>query len=421
MGGFGARQFPPPQDKPWWRHLLWIVPIAIVIGVALFLLRPDRTRPQPQRVEQPQPITQPPLTNLPPRTVDTNQLPQVRIDPGQVLTNTNGAAQWREIGRSFPATNNAATPTNISQFPLRRIDWGPPTGRTPTEAATEQTPKNSFELQLALDQRGFSPGNIDGLAGGQTTAALRAFQAAQKLPITGVNDTATRAKLSFFAPAWATYTITTNDLARLLPLGTTWTEKSQQPRIDYETLLELVAERHHTSQRLLQQENPGVDWARLTPGTAVKVPNLAAPTFGGRAAQIRIRLSENTLQVFDETGQMLLHFPCSIATRVERRPVGDLKVATVAPNPDYAFDPANFPTSPEALRNSGKLMLKPGPNNPVGVAWIGLDRPGYGIHGTPDPDKVGRTTSLGCFRLANWNAERLLPLVRAGTPVVVEQ
>jgi lipoprotein-anchoring transpeptidase ErfK/SrfK len=56
----------------------------------------------------------------------------------------------------------------------------------------------------------------------------------------------------------------------------------------------------------------------------------------------------------------------------------------------------------------------------VGVAWISLDRPGYGIHGTPQPEKVGRTESHGCFRLANWNAEYLLKIVWAGMPVYVE-
>jgi lipoprotein-anchoring transpeptidase ErfK/SrfK len=99
--------------------------------------------------------------------------------------------------------------------------------------------------------------------------------------------------------------------------------------------------------------------------------------------------------------------------------VGELHVAVIVPNPNYSFDPEIFPESAEARELGRKLILPPGPNNPVGTVWIGLDRPGYGIHGSPRPEEVGRTQSHGCFRLANWNAEYLLQLVRVGTPVFV--
>ena len=123
---------------------------------------------------------------------------------------------------------------------------------------------------------------------------------------------------------------------------------------------------------------------------------------------------------FDAQTNLLAHFPCSIAARVEKRPAGELHVSAVAPNPDYTFNPEVFPESPEAQQLKTKLVLPPGPNNPVGTAWISLDKPGYGMHGTPSPEQVGRTESHGCFRLANWNAEHLLKLVAVGTPVFVE-
>ena len=144
------------------------------------------------------------------------------------------------------------------------------------------------------------------------------------------------------------------------------------------------------------------------------------PTPGAKAAFATISLGGKVLEAFDANTNLLAHFPCSIAQRVEKRPVGELHVAAIAPNPNYTFDPDVFPESAEARQLKTKLILPPGPNNPVGVAWISLDKPGYGMHGTPSPEQVGRTESHGCFRLANWNAEYLIKLVWVGMPVYVE-
>jgi lipoprotein-anchoring transpeptidase ErfK/SrfK len=133
-----------------------------------------------------------------------------------------------------------------------------------------------------------------------------------------------------------------------------------------------------------------------------------------------VRLGEKMLDAFDRNTNLLAHFPCSIARQVEKRPVGRLEVETIALNPNYKFSPEIFPESEEARQLKRPLMIPQGPNNPVGTAWIGLNRPGYGIHGTPRPEEVGRTESHGCFRLANWNAEYLAQLVEIGTPVIIE-
>ena len=284
----------------------------------------------------------------------------------------------------------------------------------------EADPDIDLRLQVALARAGFSPGPIDGITGGQTRSALRAFQKAQDLRPTGGLDAATRARLFAETPLYTFYTVTTNDLLRLRPLGRTWLAKSRQDRLDYENVLELVAEKSQSDEDLLWRLNPDVNWNRVTAGTILKLPNVTFTPPAKRAATVRIYLRDRVLQVFDEEKRIIAHFPCSIGQRVDKRPVGSLSVAAIAPEPNYTFDPAIFTESPEAQQIGRKLILQPGPNNPVGTVWIGLDRPGYGIHGTPQPEKVGRTESHGCFRLANWNAEYLLKLAWVGMPVAVE-
>jgi lipoprotein-anchoring transpeptidase ErfK/SrfK len=299
--------------------------------------------------------------------------------------------------------------------------------RTPPLVLTRQSPgdfprpvHDVLEAQIALARRAISPGSIDSALGSQTREAIAVFQALQNLPGTGRLDTNTCAQLTLDAPLLTGYTVTTNDLARLQPIGKTWLAKSEQTALDFETELELVAEKSHSNPKLVQLLNPGVNWANVAPGTVLKIPDVNYPTPTDKAAFVIIHLDENFLEAFGSETNLLAHFPCSIAARVEKRPVGELHVVVMAPNPNYTVDPELFPESPELKTIGHKLILPPGPNNPVGVAWIGLDKTGYGIHGTPIPEQIGRTESHGCFRLANWDAEYLMQLAWTGMPVLVE-
>lgn len=277
-----------------------------------------------------------------------------------------------------------------------------------------------LEAQIALARQGISSGSLDGVLGSQTRAALRVFQRREGLPETGLLDADTRAALRIESPPLVSCAITAGDLARLQPLSPTWLGKSQQSALDYETILELVAEQSQASPNLIRRLNPGVDWANVAPGLEVTVPAVAGPEVVAKAAFAVITLEAKTLQAFDSDSNLVAHFPCSIAARVEKRPLGELRVVAIAENPNYTFNPEVFPESPEARELGRKLILPPGPNNPVGVAWVSLNRPGYGIHGTPSPEQVGRTESHGCFRLANWNAKHFLKLAWVGMPVYVE-
>lgn len=282
-------------------------------------------------------------------------------------------------------------------------------------------PLTLLDTQIALDRMGISAGSLDGVPGSQTRRAVRAFQTREGLPATGELDDATRSRLALTAPSLGNFRVESADLARLRPLASSWFGKSEQGPLDYETLLELVAERSHAHPSLIKKLNGGWDGITTPAGSVLTVPMTERAAPRAKASYLLIRLAERTLQAFDANQQLLAHFPCSIAARVDKRPAGELQVVVVVPNPDYTFNPELFPESPEARQLKTKLKLAPGPNNPVGTAWIGLNLPGYGIHGTPKPEDVGRTESHGCFRLANWNAEYLLQLVTVGTPVKVEQ
>ena len=338
-----------------------------------------------------------------------------------------------------PATNRPAAPTQPVRQPTNNsiVIPPPPSNQvvTPAQAATNQVvrketaqsadtfPRPSrtmLEAQIALARRGISSGSIDGVPGSQTRAALLAFQQQHGLVASLQLDEPTRAALTLDSAPLTDYMITSNNLARLQPVSKTWLGKSQQTALDYESLLELVAEAGHASPGLIRRLNPGIDWTQVRAETVVQLPAVEYPMRAVKAAFAVISLGEKKLQAFDANTNLLTHFPCSIAARVEKRPAGELHVTAIAENPNYTFNPEVFPESAEARELGRKLILPPGPNNPVGTAWISLDLPGYGIHGTPSPEQVGRTESHGCFRLANWNASYLVKLVWVGMPVYVE-
>lgn len=388
------------------RGFLWLLTLAGFAIVAGWIWwQVSETRPPAQRAE-PAPVSVAAQIVIQPKTTQAVVQPKSVQDEVPLKQETVSAQP-----QLSPPVSPAPVPPVIPQ----------PRPESLSAAAFPRPAQSVFEAQIALARQGISAGSLDGIMGPQTRAALRAFQQTVKnLPITGELDPATRELLLVTTSPCTIYTVTTNDLGRLQPLSRTWLGKSRQTALDYETILELVAEKGHAHPKLIGQLNPSVDWRAIVADTVVQLPDVAYPDTGAKAAFVTISLAGKMLEAFDARDNLLAHFPCSIAQRVEKRPVGELHVAAIAPNPNYTFDPDVFPESAEARELKTKLILPPGPNNPVGVAWISLDRPGYGIHGTPSPEQVGRTESHGCFRLANWNAEYLVKLVWVGMPVYVE-
>lgn len=340
-------------------------------------------------------------------------------EPGR--SNQRVVRQWVTIAWLFGwATLAAAGAANV--MPGGGVS--PLPARVPVAAAggdAAGTPGITavLEAQIELHRRGFSCGSIDGVLGAQTVAALQAFQAHEGIAESGRLDAATRADLALSAPPLVLHTFTPLEIGSIHPVPDTWQGKAEAAAMSYGSALELVAEKYHANPNLIRRLNPNVNWAAVFPGTRVWVPAVEHVTIDGTPAEIVISLGGRELDVLDDTSRIIAHFPVSIAHAVEKRPVGELQVAVVIPNPDYTFDPDVFRESAEARAIGHRLLIPPGPNNPVGLAWIGLDRPGYGIHGTPEPEHVGRTESHGCFRLANWDVLTLLPLVHVGMKVLV--
>ena len=318
-----------------------------------------------------------------------------------------------------PRTNPPA-PSAVRTNPVPPVVKPPEVAPKPEEPRQFRNVRNTLDAQIALARVGISVGPIDGAHGYNMRRALLAWQIHNGLPVSGELDEDSKAALKVEEPLFVDYEVTPRDVKRLMKVPSTWLGKSEADRLDYETMLEYLAELGRASPDFVKRLNPKVDWATVGAGTVVKIPRIDLPPVREKAAFARVHLYSKTLDVFGQQTNLLAHFPCSIAAKVEKRPVGQLAVAKVAANPTYWFDPEVFSESAEARKINRKLVIPPGPNNPVGTAWIGLDKPGYGIHGTPKPEQVGRTESHGCFRLANWNAEHLLQLVWVGMPVFVE-
>lgn len=277
---------------------------------------------------------------------------------------------------------------------------------------------DAVQRQVMLDRAGYSPGEIDGSMGTSTKRALEAFTksggTADALP----------------ADAITTYKITDADAAGPFTpdLPTDMVEKSKLKALGYKDLLEALGERFHASPTLLKRMNPG---AKFAAGDEIKVPNVSdtvQPVGPPRGRQsdagsptspavttVTVRKGTSDLTVTDGTGRTLMYAPVTTGSEHDPLPLGEWKVNGVHKNPTFHYNPKLFW---DADPKHAKALIPPGPNNPVGVMWVDISRPHYGLHGTPEPATVGKTSSHGCVRLTNWDALKLATLVRPGTKVV---
>lgn len=274
-----------------------------------------------------------------------------------------------------------------------------------------------LRAQILLARAHFSCGEIDARFGTNLQTTVRAYQQEHNLPVSGSVDDATWKLLNqdLVVPITA-FTITPEDeTGPFVNIPADMMQQAKLPALGFRSPLEEFAERYHSSTEVLRLLNPGADFSR--PGQELKAPDVrvAAP---GTAARVVVSKGESSVRVYDDKGKLLAFYMATTGSEHDPLPLGDWKITWVGWNPKFHYNPKLFW---DAKKTDDPATIKPGPNNPVGVVWINLSKEHYGIHGTPDPGKVGHAFSHGCIRLTNWDATELGEMVKPGTPATLKE
>lgn len=283
-----------------------------------------------------------------------------------------------------------------------------------------------LKLQIFLDTQLFGPGKVDGRPGEFTTKALKRYQKSQGLVETEIN--LHTLDLTSVAVAYSSYTIRQEDLAFVGELPSQPAAQSKKKYLPYDSLLEFLTERFHCSPEFLTHINLPLSLNALKVGDIVKVPSVQpflieeltpamlpeVPVFLTRVIKIDTR--EKLLGLW-EAERLLASLPITPGSGHLATPPGTWKILGIAQMPTFRWDKSVLE---HGVRSSRFYELPIGPNNPVGVMWIGLNRPGIGIHGTNQPQTIGRSASHGCMRTANWDVVRLSKMISQGMTVIIE-
>ncbi len=328
----------------------------------------------------------------------------------------------------FAAPAQPEQPEIVARDPIERAPLdessviAPETAETPTiiieeplEPSMDFTAREDVAaLQILLDRGGASPGVVDGKFGSNVDKAIVAYNS-----ITGHNlkstDTAgiKQALAASGGDPFTTYTITAADAAGpfVASVPEDYSEKAKLDKLGYTSTSEMLAEKFHMDEGYLKSLNPEANFGRV--GTILRVANIGAPV-KTKVARIVADKPGKQVRAFDADDKLVAVYPATIGSSDTPSPTGTHAVARVAFDPEYTYNPKiNFKQG----ENDQILTIPPGPNGPVGSIWIALDKPTYGIHGTPEPSTIGKTESHGCVRLTNWDAQELAKLVSAGVSV----
>ncbi len=278
--------------------------------------------------------------------------------------------------------------------------------------------------QILLDRARFSPGQIDGKWGQNTEKAIFWLQRREGLPASGTLDRATLRRLVQLAEAPAMpealvvlHTLTADEVeGPFQPIPDDPYAQAEMDRLGYTSLSEKLGEAFHAAPALLRSLNQNRSLDSLSAGDTLRVPSLSPRERSGAGAAARLVVSDGGryLHALDATGRIIYHFPAVLGASYDPSPTDTLEITSVVDYPGWHYQPSILAHVDDSEKDA---HIPPGPNNAVGVEWIGLSKEHYGIHGTAEPATIGHTVSAGCVRLTNWDAQTLSRLVSTGTPV----
>ena len=301
-----------------------------------------------------------------------------------------------------------------------------------------------FHAQILMSAQGFSPGVIDGKAGESFKLALRSFQEARDLPVTGKLDPTTRsALLTANRPSTVMVKLGTDDLRHnyVMPMPEDPEVQAKLKFMGYRNMIEKLAERYHTTPATIVALN-GPD-KLIGEGQTLRLPNVvpASRDYAGvpgngasllnllnvdgeqpQGDYVVVDKSEGVLKVYDgepnaaDEGKLVAAFPVTMGSTKYPLPIGKWKVTTYAYLPPFLYQPDLL----ENAKTDKDVTLPPGPNGPVGVAWLDLTKEHYGIHGTNEPQTIGRAQSSGCIRMTNWDVVRLSRMMKPGFTAIFQ-
>ena len=282
-------------------------------------------------------------------------------------------------------------------------------------SASRHTSPLLVKVEVLLDRAHFSPGEIDGNLGENVTKALTAYAGAHDLPADRPLTSEIMSSLSADTqPILTQYVLTESDLKGPFTehIPAKMEEMKGMKRVDYRNAKEAIAEKFHVSERLLGTLNPGISFDQA--GQQIVVPNVLVDESKGPVTKIEVDKERQTVKAYGQSGDLIAFYPATVGSKEKPSPVGTFKIISVDRNPNYRYDPKyQF----KGIKTNKPFDIGPGPNNPVGIVWIGLSAEGYGIHGTPNPSRVSKSKSHGCVRLTNWDGLALASMVKKGVSV----
>ncbi|WIJ26622.1 L,D-transpeptidase family protein [Devosia sp. RR2S18] len=266
-------------------------------------------------------------------------------------------------------------------------------------------------LQILLDRAGYSPGVVDGYMGENVRKAITALELINDLPDDGELDDDVIKILQTDADIATSYTISQEDVEKVVePLPEDYSELAARDYLGFTSVAEGIAEKFHMDIDFLKTLNPD---ASFEEGEEIVVTQ-PGDQMEGDVARIEADKQNGQVRAYDDEDNLIAAYPATVGSESNPSPSGVHTVRAIAPEPTYTYDPeVNF----QQGDNTETLVLPPGPNNPVGIMWIDLSEPTYGIHGTPEPAEIDKTASHGCVRLTNWDAQELAGMVEQGVEV----